>query len=177
MVTSDDWIRAASRRLSSRGVDAVRIEPIALDLGVSKGSFYWHFPHRDALLEAVLEHWRQAGVEAVVQQVEATTDDPGDRLRALLRQSFRHRDHGFDVAVRAWAAYDPRARAAARAIDAARTAYLVDLLVAAGARDPRRRAAVVYRVLLGEYATRHTGDQGLDDDAVDDRTGWALSGS
>lgn len=175
MVTSDDWVRAASRRLASHGVDAVRVEPLATDLGVSKGSFYWHFADRDTLLTAVLQRWRHVGVESVVEDVEATADHPADRLRELLGRSFHHRDQGFDVAVRAWAAHDPRARAAAHEVDAARTRYLVDLLSAARATDPERRAAVIYRVLLGEYAARHAEGEPLDEQAIDDLADWALA--
>src|ERR1700730_5847645 len=46
----DDWIRAAFARLATEGIDAVRVELLARDLGVSKGSFYWHFQDREELL-------------------------------------------------------------------------------------------------------------------------------
>ena len=55
----DDWLRAARRALLIRGPNGVRVEPLARDLGVTKGSFYWHFSDRDDLLEALLVEWEQ----------------------------------------------------------------------------------------------------------------------
>lgn len=173
-LSASDWVRAAARRLATDGVDGVRVEPLATDLGVSKGSFYWHFANRDALLEAVLDHWQQAGVAGVIAAVEDAGTDPEARLRELLRRSFDHADRGFDVGVRAWAARDERARTAAGAVDTARTDYLTRLLEEAGSPDPRRRAAVVYRTLLGEYALRQAGAPGLDEASVAALVDWSL---
>ncbi|WP_277211693.1 TetR/AcrR family transcriptional regulator [Isoptericola croceus] len=174
-LSASDWVRAAARRLAAGGVDAVRVEPVAAELGVSKGSFYWHFTNRDALLDAVLDHWRHAGVADVVAQVERVAAEPEARLRELLRRSFEHTDQGFDVGVRAWAARDARARAAAGAVDAARTDYLARLLGEAGSADPDRRAAVVYRTLLGDYAMRHAGGETLGPDAIAALIDWSLA--
>ncbi|WP_139820860.1 TetR/AcrR family transcriptional regulator [Krasilnikoviella flava] len=175
-LSASDWVRAAARRLAADGVDAVRVEPLARELGVSKGSFYWHFSDRDALLGALLEYWREAGTAGVISQVEDEAGtDPADRLRRLARLVFAHADKGFDGAVRAWAAREGRARDALRAVDDVRVAYLVRLVTDAGAPDADRRAAVLYRTLLGEYAMRHAGADPLDRDAVDALVDWALS--
>ncbi|WP_402371002.1 TetR/AcrR family transcriptional regulator [Isoptericola rhizosphaerae] len=172
--SASDWVRGAARRLAADGVDAVRVEPLATELGVSKGSFYWHFTNRDALLDAVLVHWQHAGVADVIAELEDTARYPEARLRELLRHSFDHTDRGFDVGVRAWAARDARARAAASAVDAARTDYLTRLLSEAGAADPHRRAAVLYRTLLGDYAMRHAGGEALGRGAIAALVSWSL---
>ncbi|MCA5893677.1 TetR/AcrR family transcriptional regulator [Isoptericola sp. NEAU-Y5] len=175
-LTAHDWVRAAARRLAADGVDAVRVEPLAKELGVSKGSFYWHFPDRAALLGALLVYWRDAGTAGVITQVEqAAGDDPARRLHRLVRLAFAHADRGFDGAVRAWAAREERARTVVQEIDEVRVAYLVRLLTDAEAPQPELRAAVVYRTLLGEYAMRHAGSPALREDAVDALADWALS--
>lgn len=159
-LTPQDWIRAAATELARGGVESVRVEPLAKDLGVSKGSFYWHFPDRDALLDAVLEGWRKRGTQAVIAAVEAASSTPQDRLRALMDEAHTTRGHeGFEVAVRAWAATDERARAAVVDVDRARVGYVTELLEAAGfpLADARRRAELLYRALLGEYLMRHYG--------------------
>src|SRR5438128_10889157 len=57
--TGADWLKAARLALLHRGPDAVRVEPLARGLGVTKGSFYWHFKDRNALLEALLREWEE----------------------------------------------------------------------------------------------------------------------
>jgi AcrR family transcriptional regulator len=83
----DKWIEAAVAALSEGGIQAIAVEPLAAGLGVTKGSFYWHFTNRDALLKAVVAHWAQAGTTHVIEQLQRIKD-PAERLRALLRVSF-----------------------------------------------------------------------------------------
>lgn len=80
-----DWEEAALGVLAERGVAAVAVEALARQLGVTKGSFYWHFANRDALLHAALERWEQGDDREVIQQVEAI-DNPRERVRELVRQ-------------------------------------------------------------------------------------------
>lgn len=83
-LTASDWSQAALAVLAEQGLTAVAVEPLARRLGVTKGSFYWHFRSRDQLLEAVLEHWAAAEQAAVFGKLEAISD-PRERLRALFR--------------------------------------------------------------------------------------------
>lgn len=81
-LSAEDWAQAALDLIAEQGVAAVAVEPLARRLGVTKGSFYWHFPSRDALLVAALERWEKVEQETVFAQVEAV-HDPSDRLRQL----------------------------------------------------------------------------------------------
>jgi AcrR family transcriptional regulator len=81
-LSADDWAQAALDLIAEQGVAAVAVEPLARRLGVTKGSFYWHFPSRDALLQAALERWEKAEQEMVFGSLEAVPD-PRERLRAL----------------------------------------------------------------------------------------------
>ena len=81
-LSADDWAQAALDLIAELGVAAVAVEPLARRLGVTKGSFYWHFPSREALLVAALERWEMVEQEAVFGQLEAIPD-PRQRLRAL----------------------------------------------------------------------------------------------
>jgi AcrR family transcriptional regulator len=83
-LSADDWAREALDQIAEQGVASVAVEPLARRLGVTKGSFYWHFPSRDALLQAALERWESMEQETVFGTLEAVTD-PRDRLRALFR--------------------------------------------------------------------------------------------
>lgn len=81
-LSADDWAQAALDLIAEQGVAAVAVEPLARRLGVTKGSFYWHFPSRDALLVAALERWEKVEQETVFGQLEAIPD-PSQRLRSL----------------------------------------------------------------------------------------------
>jgi AcrR family transcriptional regulator len=83
-LSAEDWAQAALDMIAEQGVAAVAVEPLARRLGVTKGSFYWHFPSRDALLQAALERWEVMEQETVFGTLEAVAD-PRDRLRALFR--------------------------------------------------------------------------------------------
>ncbi|MCK9539197.1 TetR/AcrR family transcriptional regulator [Dokdonella sp.] len=80
-----DWEDCALLTLAESGVAAVAVESLARRLGVTKGSFYWHFPNREALLQAALERWEQNDEREVIAHVEAIAD-PRERVRELVRQ-------------------------------------------------------------------------------------------
>ena len=83
-LSAEDWALAALDVIAESGLAAVAVEPLAKRLGVTKGSFYWHFPSREALLVAALERWERTEQETVFGQLEAVSD-PRARLRDLFR--------------------------------------------------------------------------------------------
>lgn len=83
-LSAEDWAQAALDLIAEQGVSAVAVEPLARRLGVTKGSFYWHFPSRDALLQAALERWESVEQESVFGSLEAVPD-PRERLRKLFQ--------------------------------------------------------------------------------------------
>lgn len=123
------WVEEGLRALAAGGPDAVRVEPLAKALGVTKGGFYWHFEDRGALLEAMLEAWERTVVDEVIAQVDATED--GD-ARARLWHLFALASEGadlrrVDLAVRDWARRDPAVAARLRRVDNRRMAYMRSL--------------------------------------------------
>src|SRR6476660_3754249 len=79
-LTAAHWEQAALDTLSEMGLGAVAVESLARRLGVTKGSFYWHFPTREALIKAARERWERGDEEVVMAQVEDIAD-PRERLR------------------------------------------------------------------------------------------------
>jgi AcrR family transcriptional regulator len=148
-----EWIDAGLAALAGEGVEAVRVERLALELRVTKGSFYWHFKDRAALLEALLEAWRARATNAIVDEVEARGGDPVARLRTLSTIVSRI-DGRLDRAVRVWAGRDPMARAALDAIDRRRLDYLTALFrdLSFAPREAVARARLVYHALIGQFA-------------------------
>lgn len=83
-LSAEDWAQEALDQIAEQGVASVAVEPLARRLGVTKGSFYWHFPSRDALLQAALERWETVEQEEIFGSLERVPD-PRERLRALFQ--------------------------------------------------------------------------------------------
>ncbi len=149
----DRWIKAAYDTFETDGFEAVRIDPLAKKLGVTRGSFYWHFKNLSDLLAAVLERWRDTQTDAVIDHNEAAGGDPRARLLRLLETCAG--DEGqVEMAIRLWMAKDDTARAIVADVDARRTAYIAQLLTESGLDQAQaaRRAPVAYSSWLGEYS-------------------------
>lgn len=82
-LSRDAWIEAALRAWTDEGIAAVAVVPLAARLGVTKGSFYWHFDSRAELITAALERWEQRGTAGRFEPMERLAD-PRDRLRAAI---------------------------------------------------------------------------------------------
>jgi AcrR family transcriptional regulator len=82
-LTANDWADAALVAMSRRGLAGLAIEPLALELGATKGSFYWHFANRDALIAAALNRWQDRHTEAIIAMVQSQAT-PRDQLRLLI---------------------------------------------------------------------------------------------
>lgn len=83
-LTRRDWIQAALEAIAEGGIAAVAVEPLAARLGATKGSFYWHFANRDALLRAALAQWEEQTTTVVISEIRGAPDQPIDRLRRLI---------------------------------------------------------------------------------------------
>src|SRR6202051_383869 len=121
-LSAKNWLDQGLKALAERGFTALKAEPLAKAMGVSRGSFYWHFADIGAFHAAILKHWREVAAEQIIAGLEAASghDDP---ISMLLRQAFGGR-LSLENAVRTWATVDPRARAAVQAIDRRRLSYV-----------------------------------------------------
>lgn len=151
-LSREDWLDQALKTLARHGPKGLKADALAKELGVSRGSFYWHFPNTDAFRAAVLAHWRSRTTEAVISYVEdAAADD--SRLNVLMKRALTGEDR-LEQAIRAWAAQDRAAAEMIAEVDRVRTDYLTKLLRAAGlASDTARlRARFLYWANLGRLA-------------------------
>jgi AcrR family transcriptional regulator len=146
-LSADDWIKEGLKALAKNGFTALKADPLARALGVSRGSFYWHFADLGAFHAAILKRWREIAAEQIIAEVEAAGDEP---LTALLRRTFGAR-LDLERAVRNWAAFDPAAQGAVRAIDRRRLDYIAALLERRGldAAMAAARAQILYWTFLG----------------------------
>src|SRR5881398_2071512 len=145
--SAEDWIKQGLKTLATDGFTALKADPLAKAMGVSRGSFYWHFADLGAFHAAVLKRWREIAAEQIIADVEAASDEP---LKALLRRTFGAR-LDLERAVRNWAAFDAAAQSAVRAIDRRRLDYIEELLEKRGleAATARARAQILYWTFLG----------------------------
>jgi AcrR family transcriptional regulator len=141
----EEWVSAGLKALAKSGASALKADTLATRLGVSRGSFYWHFADVAAFHAAVLRRWREVALENIIAELESTSDD---RMETLLRRAFST-GSGIERAVRAWATADPGARAAVEAVDVERIRYLRKLLVDAGI--PATIAATRARIMNWTY--------------------------
>src|ERR1700686_4738850 len=148
-LSAKDWLDQGLKALAERGFTALKAEPLAKAMGVSRGSFYWHFADIGAFHAAILKHWRVVAAEQIIANLEAApgNDNP---LQLLLRQAFGGQ-LALENAVRIWAAHDPIARRAVQAIDRRRVSYVEKLLRASGlgAKVARSRTQILYWAFVG----------------------------
>ena len=148
-LSAKDWLDQGLKTLAQNGFTALKAEPLAKAMGVSRGSFYWHFADIGAFHAAILKRWREVAAEQVIAGLEASARD-GNPLALLLRGAFGNKQ-ALERAVRSWAAVDPKARAAVQAIDRRRVDYVDRMLRQAGleADVARARAQILYWAFLG----------------------------
>src|SRR5262245_58484665 len=87
------WADAALEAMRTRGLEGMAVEPLARRLGVTKGSFYWHFDDREALLRATLERWEETSTEAIIADI-AGLETPAAILTALAERVLAEPQHG-----------------------------------------------------------------------------------
>lgn len=149
-LSAGDWEQAALELIEEQGVAAITVELLARRLGVTKGSFYWHFASRDALLEAALKRWEQADTEGVMGQVDRIAD-PRERVVALFRRtSHEIRDHVMYSALLR-AIDHPAVQPVMQRVSQRRVAYLAAALRAAGLDRSMAtpRAQLAYATYVG----------------------------
>ena len=155
-LTPERWIAAATEVLVDHGIDQVRVDVLASELQVTRGSFYWHFRDREDLLRQVLQSWRDRATEQLTARLKQAGGDARAKLREVLSLPSRGRAATraarIELALRAWARHDAMARHAVDEADAQRIGYITGLFEACGfvPAEAQQRAFLVYDYLLGE---------------------------
>ena len=159
-ISRDDWIRASLEVLAAGGIEAVRVEPMAKRLGVTKGSFYWHFADRAALHDSMLDRWRETATRAIIARVERTAATPREKLRRLIALTTTSGTGArLDIAVRTWANLDARVADVVAEIDRERMDFIADLLESIGIdrATAAARAQILYLTLIGSFFSLRRG--------------------
>ena len=148
------WIEQGLQALAAGGPDAVRVEALAKELGVTKGGFYGSFADRDALLEAMLDTWERESTDDVLDRVEREGGDPRTKIeRAGVLTFSDDRLLPIDLAVRDWARRDEAVALRLRRVDNRRMALLREM-IGTFCPDPdevEARSLLAFCVAIGEH--------------------------
>lgn len=150
----EDWVLEAFTTLSESGVAAVRVVVLAKSMGVTKGSFYWHFENRQELLDAILKKWRLE--QRVIERVESIGGTPETMLKNLLasvpRAVRRNKSGATELAVRSWARNDEKAAEAVAMVDKERIIWTQQRLIDMGFNQDaaEMRAFTIYSYIMAQ---------------------------
>ena len=151
----DGRIEAGFRELARSGVEGVRVEVLAKNLGVTKGGFYRRFKDRAALLDGMLQTWCDGRIAAIEKQTSLDGVTARERLRALIRlysERMNTDAMAIELAIRQWARSDETAAMAVASVDAARLKNVGQLYRATGleAEEADAQAFLFYSFMFGQ---------------------------
>ncbi len=150
----EQWIETATDVLAREGVAGLRVEVLAKLCGVTKGSFYWHFKDRRALLDAVLERWKEGRIRDIEKTTSVAPGKERDQLHYAIEvygASRNRKGMSIELAVRDWARHDAPAAAVVESVDLYRLECTRKLFVAAGMSDAeaKSRSLLLYACVFG----------------------------
>ena len=142
------WLAEALQVLTKSGNAKLRVDTIARALGVTKGSFYWHFKDREDFVASIIDYWETRFTRPVIETVSASTGDARHRLWDLM-EIVHSRDYArYDASVRAWAAQEPWIFDLCSRVDAKRHQFVRSLFSEIGFEglecEVRTRACIAY---------------------------------
>jgi AcrR family transcriptional regulator len=130
-LTRTDWLAAALAALLRTGPEGVHVEPLATSLGVTKGSFYWHFEDLQDLLSSVIDYWATRMLGRV-RDHDDLTGSPAENLLEVMEDIAREDRARYEAAMRTWAKSDERAAQAVKRVDQARLEWTTGLFTEMG---------------------------------------------
>ena len=158
----EDWLQAALE-LCEEGIDEIKITPLATRLGVTSGSFYWHFKNRRELLDALFVFWEQESTDGLRCATEAFEGAPLERIRFFIDDIMKHRLARYDYAIWHWAQSRADTKELFQRVLHKRTALASSLFLEAGfpKEQAETRGRMLVLCIMGELAlnpdaeTRH----------------------
>lgn len=147
------WLAAALEVVARDGGARLRIDTLVQEMGVTKGSFYWHFASRGAFVTELLEYWHQQSTLHVPESLQNLEGDASEQLLQLITVIVAEKLTRHDLAIRSWAIQEPGIRPLVRRTDVFRLSFVRNLLAEMGfsemAADVRARVLVTYMAMDG----------------------------
>jgi len=146
----EHWLAAGFKQLATHGPQGLRIMAIAKEMGVTKGSFYWHFKDLREYRAALLADWESLTHEGI-QQLELQGGNFAAKMHRLLSLSEARSNRRLTLALRSWALSDPVVAKAVSRVDEVRIEYVADMLREHGwsKKDANTMSQFAYQGLVG----------------------------
>jgi AcrR family transcriptional regulator len=123
----DEFLARSLDVLSEDGEAKLRIDRLVGELGVTKGSFYWHFENRADFVRSLADYWARSSTQVVIDDMEAMAGSPEERLLSLMKMVSRQDLAGHDLAMRTWASHEPEVASIVRKVDRMRLTFVRSL--------------------------------------------------
>lgn len=151
----EDWIAGATELLAEKGPEGLRVEVLAKQLGVTKGSFYWHFKDRRDLMLGVLETWRAGRLRDIEKQTRAKPGQEVAQLAHLIEVYSAARNRKgmlIELAIRDWARRDADVANVVEEVEAYRIECTRQLFLARGVNEleAKARSVLLYAYVFGQ---------------------------
>lgn len=149
ILTVEAWLNLALEELRSHGYGALRAQPLAKKLDVTRGSFYHHFESIDAFHTAVIDHWSTKTSGQIASEAQ-DFDDPLEALDDLLQKTLRSGE-ALERAIRSWSTVASSVAEAVERVDQERIGIADALLRQAGLHETESiaRAKLLYWAAIG----------------------------
>jgi AcrR family transcriptional regulator len=149
-LSRDEWLERALDVVSRGGGAKLRIDNLVKKIGVTKGSFYWHFKNRDDFVRSLINYWHERYTLTVSDYLDDYEGSAKEKLRKLMEMVFVEQLTRHDLAIRSWAIAEPKLRVLVKRTDDHRLNYLRMLFRGIGFN--KDGADLRARVFLGEAA-------------------------
>lgn len=152
-LSKSDWLSQGLEALRLYGIRSLNIEALADYIGVTKGSFYWHFKNRKEFYKDLIEYWEQELTRIPIEKVMMLSEDPVLRLRALMEFVLDEELGKYDSDMRTLAAIEDIAEKAILRVDIERMSYAKTLFEEMGfsKKEADVRSRIFYLHFIGEF--------------------------
>lgn len=150
LISREEWLKKALDVVSREGGAKLRVNNLVKDVGVTKGSFYWHFKDRDDFIRKLIDYWHEQYTVTVSNYLDEYEGTAEEKLRKLMEMVFVEQLTRHDLAIRSWAIAEPMLQKLVKRTDDHRLSYLQMLFQGIG--FSKDEADLRSRVFLGEAA-------------------------
>ena len=131
-LSREKWLELALATMAQEGRARLRLESLAQKLGVTTGSFYWHFRNRDDFVAQLVEYWSEWSTQQAIDALSTSNTDAKSRLLALMEHVTKHELSKYDMIMRSWALHEPRVAKAVQMVDDRRLDFVRSLFAEMG---------------------------------------------